>query len=210
MASSVGDLAGVLRSHGNTPDPRYSALNGAMSAPCLHGGGLVTSSQTTSSWIADLRGSTPQHWATATSAPCTSIFKPVTVDQPVDLGPRPANTDDPSTLWWRHERLHRRALRDPGALIPRFRAERDRTERGWFTDPPSSASAFLAADRLERRWLDDVVDGPDDDVRPAWVRRQWQRWDRAAGLPAGGVTVVSGPAVGERREAEVSAAGRPA
>jgi len=185
-ATSVADLAAVLRDHGPGTTPSYSPLNGAMSAPCMHAGGLVTSSQTTSSWIADLRGPTAQHWVTATAAPCTSIFKPVTVDTPVDLGPRPTNTDDPATLWWRHEHLHRRALRDPGALIARFRAERDRTESAWFADPPPSSAAFADADRLEQRWLLDVVDGPDTDVRPAWVRRQWQRWDRAAGRPAVG------------------------
>ena len=68
-ADQVADLAAVLRSHGASPTPEYSLLNGAMSAPCMHAGGLVTSSQTTASWIADLRGSEPLHWVTATSAP---------------------------------------------------------------------------------------------------------------------------------------------
>lgn len=183
-ASGVADLAAVLRSHGDHPTPRYALHNGAMAAPCMHAGGLVTSSQTTASWIADLTGAAPRHWVTGTSAPCTSILKPVTVDEPVDLGPRPSNRDDPATLWWRHERLHRATMRDPGALLPRFTAERDRVEATWFADPPPAGDAFDMADHLERHWLDDVGAARNHDVRPPLVRRLWRRWDRAAGLDA--------------------------
>lgn len=181
-AGSPADLAEVLRGHGRAPTPQYSLINGAMAAPCMHAGGLVTSSQTTGSWIADLRGPLAQHWVTATSAPCTSIFKPVHVGEPVDLGPRPANTDDPSTLWWRHERLHRSVVRDPGALLPRFTHERDRVEAEWFAEPPVSADAFARADELEAEWAADVGAARATDVRPMRVRRQWRNWDRAAGL----------------------------
>lgn len=181
-AGSVADLAAILRSHGTTATPTYSPLNGAMSAPCMHAGGLLTSSQTTGSWIADLRGTTPRHWVTGTSAPCTSLFKPVTVDDPVDLGPRPSNTADPATLWWRHEQLHRAVARDPGALLARFGHERDRIESDWFADVPASTEAFAAADRHEARWLEDVLAARTSDVRPWRVRRQWRSWDRAAGL----------------------------
>jgi hypothetical protein len=150
----------------------------------MHAGGLVTSSQTTSSWISDLRGPTPQHWVTATSAPCTSILKPVDVNEPLDLGPRPTNVDDPRTLWWRHERLHRGVARDPGALLPRYRAERDRTEAAWFADPPTSAAAFAAADEMLARWTTDVRAARTTDVRPVAVRQMWRRWDRRAASAA--------------------------
>ena len=181
-ADGVADLAAVLRSHGAGPTPEYSLLNGAMSAPCMHAGGLVTSSQTTASWVADLRGTEPLHWVTATSAPCTSVFKPVTVAAPVDLGPRPSNTADSATLWWRHEQLHRALTKDLGALLPRCLHERARLEDDWFADPPEAAEAFATADRLEARWLEDVRAARATDVRPWRVRRQWSSWDRAAGL----------------------------
>ena len=111
-----------------------------MAAPCLHGGGVLTSSQTTGSWVADLRDG-DRHWVTGTAAPCTSLFKPVTVDVPRDLGPFPGDTDDAS-LWWRHEHLHRRAMANPEVLFPRFTPERDRTELAWLRSPPDSAEAF--------------------------------------------------------------------
>src|ERR1019366_9241968 len=117
-------------------------------APCVHAGGLLASSQTTASLVSDLRGR-PQHWATATAAPCTSIFKPVRVDDPLDLGPAPTNRADDATLWWRHERLHRAVLSDLAGLLPRFRHARDRTQASWIEQPPQSGEAFALAEVLE-------------------------------------------------------------
>lgn len=181
-ATSPGDLMGALRDHGRSTSPRWSPVNGSMSAPCMHAGGLVASSQTTASWVADLRGD-PLHWVTATAAPCTSLFKPVRVDTAVDLGPLPTNCDDPETVWWRHERLHRATMRDHGALVDRYRDARDRTEVTWLADPPAAAEAFAEADRLEAEWADDVerAGAGLPDRRPRWVRREWRALDEAAG-----------------------------
>lgn len=118
-ASDVADLFAALRDHGPGGVPVHSMANGALGAPCVHAGGLVTSTQTTASWVADLRGA-PLHWATGTSAPCTSLFKPVRVEQPVDLdgGARVRNRFDPHVGWWRHERLHRLASVTPARRSP--------------------------------------------------------------------------------------------
>ncbi len=183
VARTPGDLFGVLRSHGDHHDPAYGWLNGGMGAPCMHaGGGLLTNSQTTASWVADLRTGDHIHWVTATSAPCTSLFKPVTIHDEVDLGPAPTDRDDPRTTWWRHERLHRAVMADPGALLPRFSQERDRVEAGWLEDPPPAEEAFRAADHLERRWLDDVLAARLPDRRPWRVRRYWAARAREAGF----------------------------
>lgn len=178
------DLAAALRDHGAGAGrrPRYSPLNGAMSAPCVHAGGSVANSQTTGSWISDLRGPAPRHWATATAAPCTAIFLPVRVDEPLDVGPTPTNRVDDHSIWWAHERLHRRVDRDPEALLGRYVAERDATERDWFASPPPGAEALGHSVTLRRRWTDDVLAGPDTDRRPPWVRLYWARQDRLAGI----------------------------
>lgn len=183
-ASGPEELMTLLRDHGpGRSGPRYSWLNGAMAAPCMHGGGVVTSSQTTASWVADLRSGADRHWVTATAAPCTGIFKPVGVASPLALGPFPTDHDDAS-LWWRHEHLHRRAVVDPGALYPRFTAERDRTELAWLADPPTGAEAFAAADELLDRWTRLVRLDPVGDVRPLWARRYWAKRNERAGLGA--------------------------
>jgi dipeptidase len=179
-ATEPGDLMTLLRDHGpGRSGPRYSWLNGGMAAPCLHAGGVLTSAQTTASWVADLRGG-DQHWVTATAAPCTGLFKPVTVDVPVELGPFPGDTEDDS-LWWRHERLHRTAVTNPEALYPRFTPDRDRTELTWLADPPTSKEAFARGDELLERWTMAVTTDPVPDARPVWARRWWAKaQDRAA------------------------------
>lgn len=179
-AGSTGpeDLMNLLRDHGG-PLPHYSLLNGAMAAPCMHAGGIATGSESVASWVAEL-GETTTHWVTATAAPCTGIFKPVKVDHPVDLGAAPTARYDPATLWWRHERLHRRVLRDPERLYPLFAPERDEVERRWLEDPPDSTAAFLEASDLLNRWTDRIPSVPDR--RPPYVRRYWRVRNRQAGF----------------------------
>ena len=77
----------------------------------MHGGGVVASSVTTAAWVAKLSPGACRHWVSATAAPCLGLFKPVAVDRPLDLGPVPDDRADDS-LWWRHERLHRRVGQD--------------------------------------------------------------------------------------------------
>ncbi len=185
-ATTPADLMALLRSHGDGPLPRWSPANGAMAAPCMHAGGLIAGSQTTASWVADLRGATRRHWVTATAAPCTSIFKPVTVDAPCALaaGPEPpTNRYDPTVPWWRHEQVHRAVLRDPGALLPRLTPERDRIERAWLAAPPTSDEAFAESARLDARWSEELAEVRRADRRPAVQRALWRRLDAAAGMP---------------------------
>jgi secernin len=164
-------LMKLLRSHGASRWPTYSPVNGAMSGPCMHAGGLVASAQTTASWVSELGPDGATHWATGTAAPCVSLFKPVSIDEPVDLGG--------DALWWRHERLHRMALRDPTRV--RFLDERDRLEQQWLASPPSSAEAFQASVELLERWSAELGRVPDG--RPWWVRRHWQEREREAQAP---------------------------
>jgi hypothetical protein len=113
------------------------------------------------------------------------LFKPVSVGEPVDLGPEPTNRRDGGSLWWRHERLHRATMVKPAGLLPRYRHARDRTEAAWIADPPSAADAFAAATTLEQAWFDDLGDtdhlGDTGDERPYFVRRLWRSLEAAAG-----------------------------
>ena len=176
-------LAEILRDHGGgDAQPKYSWLNGGLGAPCVHAGGFVAASQSTSSWIAQLRPGDVRHWATGTAAPCTSLFKPVSVGRPLDLGPSPTDRADDDSLWGRHERLHRFVMRDPAQLLPRYSRERDAVEQAWFDDPPESAWAFAEGDRLLAKWTDDVLAQQAPDTRPGFVRRYWKRRNAEAGL----------------------------
>lgn len=187
-ATNLADLMRILRDHGTRNSlPGYSWLNGGLAAPCVHAAGVVAGSQTTASWVACLRPQRHEHWVTATAAPCTSLFKPVSVHEPLELGRAPGELADAS-LWWRHERLHRAAVQDPARLFPLFAAERDTLEADWLQTPPDSQAAFDEHGRLENRWLERVLAGQVRDVRPWYVRRFWQKANLRAGLdlqPAG-------------------------
>ena len=179
-AAGPGDLMAALRDHG-ADAPSYSILTGAMSAPCVHAGGFAAGSQSAASWVADLRPGAIRHWATATAAPCTGLFKPVAVDGPVDLGPLPTDRYDPATVWWRHEAFQRRAMRDPRTTFPAFVPGRDEIEQRWLDDPPDTAAAFEVADAALERWQTQIPDVPDR--RPWWVRRHFRIRDERAGIP---------------------------
>lgn len=180
-ATEPADLFAALRDHGAAPSPQFSRINGALDAPCVHAGGKVTSTQTTASWVSDLRGE-PLHWATATAAPCTSVFKPIRIGEPLTDDRDANNRFDPDSRWWRHERLHRLVLRDHAASTARFSAARDRTERTWLADPPSTVEAFAASDHLEATWLADLVGADLPDRRPRWLRSIWADLDEAAAI----------------------------
>ena len=158
----------------NQQDPR----------PCVHAGGVVVRSQTVASWVAELAPGPVRHWATGTAAPCLSLFKPVSVDQPVYTGRDPDDHDDGESLWWRHEALHRRAHRDPDRLAMRFLDERDATEKRWLAHPPPSDVAFKEADALLERWTR-LLSEPALDRRPSRVRRIWSARNARAGVDLG-------------------------
>jgi secernin len=176
-----GALMSLLRSHGSSSWPAYSPLSGAMAGPCVHAGGLVVSAQTTASLIGELHPGEHQFWATATSAPCLSLFKPVSVASPLPAVPSPTDHSDEASLWWRHERLHRAVMRDPARTATHL-AERDALELAWLADPPDSGAAFAEHTARLERWLDAVATRRDR--RPPWARRYWARRDRVAGLTA--------------------------
>jgi dipeptidase len=180
--SSPGGLFSILRDHGpGQRFPRYSWVNGGMAAPCMHAGGLVAGKQATGSWVSELRPEGIRHWVTATAAPCTSLFKPVYVDDPLDLGRAPGDVADDS-LWWRHERFHRAVMHDPERLSALFTEERDALEKAWLDTPPEPLGAFAEHGQLLERWSRRVARVFARDVRPVWVRAYWGRRNRRAGL----------------------------
>jgi secernin len=183
-AAGPADMMAILRDHGEAAGftPAYSRLNGAMGSPCVHAGGMVANSQTTASWVAELREGSARHWATASAAPCCGLFKPVQVVAPVAMGAEPTDRFDAGCPWWLWERLHRRVARDPGRLLPLYADERDALEADWLRAPPESGAAFAEAERRRRSWERRVVEAAGDDARPGWTRRYWRTRNERAGL----------------------------
>lgn len=181
-AVGTADLMRALRDHGDGSAPHYRMVNGAMAAPCMHAGGILAASQTTASWVSELRRDSSLHWVTGTAAPCTALFKPVRVAEALDLARPASDRADDRSLWWRHERLHRLVMRDPARLRALFEDERDATEARWIADPPDPAMAFAEGDRLLEEWTARVAAASAHDGRPWLVRRYWASRNARAAL----------------------------
>lgn len=151
--------------------------------------------QATGALIADTRGDDIMAWATGTSGNDVSVFKPVFfgVDLP-DLGPRPNESFDPATYWWRHELLHRRAMADYKALMPEIRADFEKIEDGFFRDSEvvrkgglREKSQFVtdcwaSADQARDRWIA-KLEKRNYFVQDAAYRDMWERFNKAASIP---------------------------
>ena len=92
---------------------------------------------------------------TGTSAPCTSVFKPVWFGGGLPAGPAPGKRYDPSTLWWRHELLHRATLQNYPERIATFAKLRDDLEAQFLTQAATApdrgkftAECFAASDAM--------------------------------------------------------------
>src|SRR5690606_20438402 len=80
------------------------------------------------SLIASLQGAATRLAATATSAPCLSLFQPLDLSTASGLGLLGEPAQPPQrSLWWRFEAVHRRALVDAGFRAA-LRASRDALE----------------------------------------------------------------------------------
>lgn len=127
-ATGVKDLMRILRAH--APDVRDPLCQSSVGSICMHAGGLI-GDHTTASIIAEL-GASPRIWATGSSTPCISLFKPwVFGDEPVPPVFRPG---DPAakTYWLQHERFHRSLI---GKQLPaEYDRERDALEQSWLTE----------------------------------------------------------------------------
>ncbi len=111
---NVLDAFSMLRDHGTidySPDSHF-----LMNHVCAHSANKIArhASQTTASLVASLKKDDYTFWATGTSAPCTSVFKPIWFNSDVlpELGPKPMGKYTPKSLWWEHEKLHRTILMD--------------------------------------------------------------------------------------------------
>ncbi|MEW6184975.1 MAG: C69 family dipeptidase [Thermodesulfobacteriota bacterium] len=197
---TVADMMAALRDHGRQrnkglwrPDQGITGAD-----VCMHAGfGPIRVSQTTGSMISLLHPTKPTHFITATAAPCTSIFKPLWLENPwPDMGPVPGSTYDQAALFWRHEALHRTTLRDYPTLMTLYKEERDNLEKEFiaqaFKKAAGSASkrmaytshCFAEAGAAEERWLERVSKKKIPDRRNFLYSLAWNRINRQARMPA--------------------------
>lgn len=186
---SVTSVKSMLRDHGAEVGTDYTPADGLFgNSVCMHAGfGPIRTDQTTGSMVSHLTEALPTHWFTATSAPCTSVFKPVWLDSGLPHhGEFPTGQYNLSSLWWQHERLHREVLKDYAVRVRLFQQERDLLERRFEEEVVGvqsmslqkrrelSKSCFDEARRLTEKWLQEVKKAPVQSPNPWLYRKAWE------------------------------------
>ena len=151
---NVQSMMGTLRHHNDENfDPQTTSLTSV--DVCMHAGfGPIHISQSTASMVVYLDGNTPIIFATGTSAPCTSIFKPLWMDCSTVLGASaalstvPTAQADSSSLFWTHERLHRATLLNYPERLKTYASDRDELENK-FTQGALNLTKASAKERAD-------------------------------------------------------------
>jgi len=125
-------MMSILRDHNVKPSKQddWMPAKGSMKSPCMHYTSFITPSQSTGSHVAHLKEDIQVHWVTGTSAPCTSIYKPIFLPESglkMDI-PKAREYYNSESLWWKHEKLHRLVLKDYQKRLREYREERNELE----------------------------------------------------------------------------------
>jgi secernin len=199
---SIGEttMMKALRDHGTKSD-WDPARDRAMRFVCVHAGGMLVPSQSTSSLVSVLDDVVQTHWVTGSSAPCTSIFKPIFLPGVIpSLGPKPGKVYDPATVWWRHEELHRLVLQNYPQRMAAYSTDRDELEAKFITgaqevaafakdniqgseDPPQrlwsySEQALAEAMDAEAKWIEKIRAIPPQVKLSRGYRKYWKKLDQ--------------------------------
>lgn len=195
---TVADAIAMLRSHRHGDD--YLPHKGGMDSVCLHATGLFAPSQTTGSMVAELKQERQLPlWATGSSAPCLSLFKPLFTDTPLtdeNFNKTPGAVAD-DAHWWQWEAWHREALQNYPAATSIWTKMAWPLEQQWLReqdDRAKTGSGMLEPERISQRALDaslQVLQEMRETLRKSgrektgWpYRHYWNSWNRKAGLPA--------------------------
>lgn len=107
--NNVQQMMNNLRNHDDAE--AATPKTGSNRDICFHAGGFIRRDQTCGSMASRLEKNNALHFFTGTSAPCLSVFKPVSFDMDMDFSV--LNADEKTvdgSLWQKHEHIHRRLL----------------------------------------------------------------------------------------------------
>ncbi len=120
---SIEDMKAVLRSHGDRQEVAGFRA-GSMDCLCMHAGGGLVTSQTTGSLVVGLKDSEINIWATGSSIPCISVFKPIWFASDISG----EDSEAPEAFWKQAEEVHRRILEGSTGELGSYIQKRDRLE----------------------------------------------------------------------------------
>jgi len=165
---------------------------------CMHAGaGPIRSSQSTGSLVARITADGVTLWATGTSAPCTSLFKPLWFASGLPGKAVPATAEfNEDHLWWRHELLHRKVIMDPATYQPMLVEEQQQAEAAFLAKARSvqeqgsmeekrqvSEACFDQAVAITQRWIEKVRQTEPVNRTGFLYRRTLEQWNRKVKFP---------------------------
>jgi hypothetical protein len=123
---SVKDAKEILRMHCDEIDG-IEFNKGSMKSVCMHAGGLV-SGQTTGSMIVELLNNNISIWATGTSLPCISTYKPMWFIEEEDGFTGEENIEKGVEHWRRAEQINRMLIENKIDSIDEYREKKSNLE----------------------------------------------------------------------------------
>ena len=191
---TMHDMAAVLRDVGD--EAAYDVVSDDRAVRvCMHAGPTPQRFwHATGAMISEVLPDSVTVWMTGTSATDLSIFKPLFFGVALpELGLQPTGVDDGEALWWRHERLHRRAMARYREVKPEIRAEFDALERQFHAESVAvrRGSTVLQHDFVRwcwqeatlatERWIERLEQNPYA-IAHAGYRAMWDRCNAEASL----------------------------
>jgi len=154
------DVFSTLRSH--REEENFKPDKGLAGADlCMHAGfGPIRLSQTTGSMVVVQDDNDCTIWVTGSSAPCLSIFKPMSFTQSENyFGTQPQKNYDEESYWWQQERIHRRIIMNYQNLSHEYQKERDELEKSIIDEMTNTESqletiesSFEKAFEFQKKW----------------------------------------------------------
>ncbi len=188
-AETTADFMKALQTHDDGVTNPFAG--GSVSSACMHYGGMV-GDHTTASMVADLNSPDPAGgkrmliWATGTSCPCVSLFKPwvfgTTPSAPVHAPSEtePTGSAEARSYWLQAEAFRRSLLGK--ALPPQFYTELAQIQQAWLIEarrtsnadfPAFSAWCLSQEKAFYEKWS--AADIPD---APSVSRSFLKRWEK--------------------------------
>ena len=111
------------------------------------------------------------------------------------MGTLPCESFTEDSLWWKHEKLHRRAMANFQSVGPEIRESFEKLEDAWFVQGislvnarPSEKFEFMddcwkEAERSTERWIADL-ERKNISFQHDGFRNMWQQFNAAASMPA--------------------------
>lgn len=191
---TVFDMMNVLRDHGEDQSIDYPK-GLAKQTVCMHAGyGPIRNSQTVSALVSYLDERQPTHFFTGTAATCSSIFKPIWIDTLLpDMGVTPNDKFDESSLFWKHELVHRRLIHDMKDTLKITRNNRSQLEEKFVNESLQAVcqqadvrnaivmNSYMEAMTLEDEWLEEIKNKDLGHSKlPFLVKKAWEKFNSQA------------------------------